>query len=91
VTRRTLDGRNPDGGIPEQKITVAETLRCCTQNNAWAMFAENEFGRIATGMLADIVVLSNDLFTIARENIEQVVADPTIFDGKVIHERRPTP
>jgi predicted amidohydrolase YtcJ len=91
VTRRTLDGRNPDGWIPEQKITVAEALRCYTQNNAWAMFAENEVGRIAPGMLADIVVLSDDLFTIPPEKIEQVVVDVTIFDGKVIYERRPTP
>lgn len=88
VTRRTLDGRNPNGWIPEQKITVAEALRCYTANNAWAMFAENEIGRIAPGMLADIAVLSDDLFTIAPEKIENVQVDMTIFDGKVIYERK---
>ena len=88
VTRRTLDGRNPDGWIPEQKITVEEALRCYTSNNAWAMFAEKEIGRIAPGMLADIVVLSDDLFTIAPQKIENVRVDMTIFDGKLIYERK---
>lgn len=87
VTRRTLDGRNPKGWIAEQKITVEEALRCYTQNNAYAMFAENEVGRIAPGMLADIVVLSDDLFTIPPEKIEDVLVDVTIFDGRVIYER----
>lgn len=88
VTRRTLDGRNPNGWIPEQRITVEEALRCYTSNNAWAMFAEKEVGRIAPGMLADVVVLSDDLFTIAPEAIETVRVDMTIFDGKVIYERK---
>ncbi|HYR29285.1 MAG TPA: amidohydrolase [Thermoanaerobaculia bacterium] len=87
VTRRTLDGKHPDGWIPEEKITVEEALRCYTANNAWAMFAEHEVGRIAPGMLADIVVLSEDLFAIAPERIEEVRVDVTIFDGKVIYER----
>ncbi len=41
VTRQTLDGKNPEGWVPEQKITVEEALRCYTANNAYAMFAEN--------------------------------------------------
>ena len=88
VTRRTLDGKNPNGWIPEQKITVEEALRCYTANNAWAMFREHEIGKIAPGMLADIAVLSGDLFTIPPEKIENVRVDMTIFDGQVIWERR---
>ena len=87
VTRRTLDGKNPNGWIPEQKITVEEALRCYTANNAWAMFRENEIGKIAPGMFADIAVLSDNLFTIAREKIESAKVDLTIFDGRVIFER----
>ena len=88
VTRRTIDGRNPQGWIPEQKITVEEALRCYTANNAWAMFAEKEVGRLAPGMLADIAVLSEDLFTIAPEEIESVVVDMTVVDGDVVFERK---
>lgn len=87
VTRRTLDGRNPHGWIPEQRITVEEALRAYTSSNAWAMFAEKETGRIAPGMLADVVVLSDDLFTIAPEKIENVQVDMTITGGKVTYER----
>ncbi len=87
VTRRTIDGKHPAGWIPEQKITVEEALRCYTTNNAWAMFAEREVGRIAPGMLADVVVLSEDLFTIAPEHIADLNVDVTIFDGNIIHER----
>src|SRR5260370_1618659 len=86
VTRRTLDGKNPNGWIPEQKITVQEALRCYTTNNAWAMFREHEIGKIAPGMLADIVVLSDNLFTIAPEKIESAKVDITIFDGRVIYD-----
>jgi predicted amidohydrolase YtcJ len=68
-------------------VTVAEALRCYTVNNAYAMFRENEIGRIAPGMLADIVVLSDDLFTIAPEKIAGVMVDFTIFDGQTIYER----
>ena len=88
VTRRTIDGKNPGGWIPEQKITVDEALRCYTGNNAWAIFRENDIGRIAPGMLADIAVLSDDLFAIPPEKIESARVDLTIFDGRVIFERK---
>jgi len=87
VTRRTIDGKNPGGWIPEQRITVEEALRCYTANNAWAMLMEKKIGKIAPGMLADVVVLSDDLFTIAPEKIGDVKVDMTIFDGGVIYER----
>jgi predicted amidohydrolase YtcJ len=89
VTRRTIDGRNPKGWVPQEKITVEEALRCYTAHNAFAMFAENTVGRIAPGMLADIVVLSADLFTIAPEAIENVRVEMTIFDGEVIYAASP--
>lgn len=85
VTRRTIDGKNPKGWIPEQRITVEEALRSYTVNNAFAMFRENEIGRIAPGMRADLAVLSDDLFTIAPEKIENVRVEMTVFDGDVIY------
>jgi predicted amidohydrolase YtcJ len=87
VTRRTIDGRNPDGWIPEQKITVAEALRCYTTNNAYAMFTEGEVGQIAPGMLADVVVLSHDPFTIPPEELANVQVEMTIVAGEIVYER----
>ncbi|HVS32540.1 MAG TPA: amidohydrolase [Thermoanaerobaculia bacterium] len=87
VTRRTIDGKNPDGWIPEQKITVDEALRCYTTNSAYAVFMEDQVGLIAPGMLADLVLLSRDLFTIPPAEIEDVEVEMTVVGGKVVFEK----
>ncbi|MEO8035911.1 MAG: amidohydrolase [Acidobacteriota bacterium] len=87
VTRRTLDGRNPRGWIPEEKIHVEEALRAYTVSNAYAMFVEREVGRIVPGLFADIAILSDDLFTMAPEKINEAKVDVTIFGGKIIYQR----
>jgi predicted amidohydrolase YtcJ len=86
VTRRTIDGAHPSGWIPQQRITVEEALRAYTASNAWAIFADHELGRIAPGMLADIVVLSDNVFDVAPEKIRDVRAVLTICDGAIVHE-----
>ncbi|HET7712374.1 MAG TPA: amidohydrolase [Thermoanaerobaculia bacterium] len=86
VNRRTLDGRNPDGWIPQQKVSVTEALRCYTRNNAWAVFSEREIGAIAPGMRADLAVLSGDLFTTSPSEIDELKVEMTIFDGRIIFE-----
>ena len=86
VTRRTLDGRNPDGWVPEQKITVEEAVRAYTVGSAYAEFAEDRKGTIAPGMLADIVMLSHDIFRINPVEIENARVLLTIMDGRVIYE-----
>ena len=70
VTRATLDGKHPDGWFPEQRLTVEEALRAYTQGSAYAAFQENEKGSIAPGKLGDVVVLSDDLFTIPPAKIK---------------------
>jgi hypothetical protein len=88
VTRRTIDGKNSNGWFPEQKISVEEALRCYTVNNAYAMYMENEIGRIAPGMRSDVVVLSQDLFAIEPAAIERTKVDLTIVGGNVVFERK---
>jgi predicted amidohydrolase YtcJ len=85
VTRRTLDGKNPKGWIPEQKITVEEALRAYTQGSAYAVYAERSRGKLAPGYLADIVVLDRDLTTIPPETIEQTGIKATIMGGKIVY------
>ena len=86
VTRRTLDDKNPNGWYPEQKISVEDALRCYTVNNAYAGFHENKTGMLKAGMLADFVILSDDLFKIAPEKIKDVKVLQTVLDGKVVYE-----
>ncbi|HEX4773827.1 MAG TPA: amidohydrolase [Bryobacteraceae bacterium] len=87
ATRRTLDGRNPGGWIPEQKITVAEAVHAYTIGSAFAEGEENIKGSILPGKLADLVVLSDDIFHIDPVQIEKTHVDLTIFDGKVTFQR----
>ena len=89
VTRRTLDGRHPEGWIPEQKITIAEAVRAYTWGSAYAGFAEKYKGTIAPGMLADLVVLSDDIFSIDPSQIATTKVVFTVFDGRVIYQRKP--
>lgn len=91
VTRRTLDAKNPDGWVPEEKITVEDALRAYTSGHAYAGFRESESGSIAPGKLADLVVLERDLFLIDPVEIQGVRVDVTVVGGKVVHDRRPAP
>jgi predicted amidohydrolase YtcJ len=84
VTRATLDGKNPDGWFPEQKLTVAESVYAYTMGSAYAEFQENEKGSITAGKLADMVILSDDIFTIPPAKIRDVKVLKTIVGGKVI-------
>lgn len=87
VTRRTLDDKNPDGWIPDQKISVEEAIKCYTINSAYAAFEENVKGSIEVGKLADLVVLSDDILTIDPVRIKDVIVEMTVFDGKVIYKK----
>ena len=87
VTRRTLDGANPDGWVPEQKITVEQALRAYTYEGAFASFEEDKKGMIKVGMLADMVLLDRDLTTIAPESIRDAQVLKTIVGGKVVFSR----
>jgi predicted amidohydrolase YtcJ len=87
VTRRTLDDRNPGGWVPEQKITVGETLRAYTYGNAWATFNEQKWGTLATGRFADVAVLDRDPFAVAPESLGTIKPRYTIVGGRVVFRR----
>ncbi len=88
VTRRTIDGRNPGGWTPRQKITVEEAVQAYTHGSAFAEFAEKEKGSLEAGKLADFVILSRDIFTIDPAEIEKVRVVTTVMGGRVVYERR---
>ncbi len=91
VTRRTLDGKHPDGWVPEQKITVEEAVGAYTMGSAYASFEERIKGSIEPGKLADLVVLSQDIFTIDPVKIADTKVYLTVFDGKIILGPEPNP
>lgn len=86
VTRRTLDDKNPNGWVPEQKITVEEALMAYTIDAAYAEFAEKEKGSLEVGKLADFVLLDSDLTKIAPEKIREVKVLMTVVGGKLVYQ-----
>ncbi len=84
ATRATLDGKNPEGWFPEQKLTVAEAVAAYTIGSAYAEFQEKEKGSITRGKLADMVLLSDDIFSIPAEKIRDTKVLKTIVGGKVV-------
>jgi predicted amidohydrolase YtcJ len=90
VTRRTLDGKNPAGWVPEQKITVEEALRAYTVDAAYASFDESRKGALAPGRLADLVMLERNIFEIPAEEIGDVKVALTVAGGKAVYRRPPT-
>ncbi|HSY66685.1 MAG TPA: amidohydrolase [Terriglobales bacterium] len=87
VTRATLDGKNPNGWFPDQKLTVAEAVEEYTTGSAYAEFQEKEKGSIMPGMLADMVLLSDDIFTIDAVKIRDVKVIKTIVGGRVVWDQ----
>jgi predicted amidohydrolase YtcJ len=85
VTRATLDGKNPDGWIPEQKLSVAEAVEAYTLGSAFAEFQEKEKGTLTPGKLADFVVLSDDIFRIPPAQIKNVKVEATYLGGKLVY------
>ena len=84
VTRATLDGKNPNGWFPEQKLTVAEAVEAYTMGSAYAEFQDHEKGSITPGKLADMVLLSEDIFSIKPEQIRNVRALKTFVGGRLV-------
>jgi predicted amidohydrolase YtcJ len=88
VTRRTIDGRNPGGWVPEQKITVEEALTAYTSTAAYAGFDEARKGTLAAGRLADFVMVDRDLFSIPPEQIKDAKVTLTVTGGKPVFRRK---
>ena len=88
VTRRTLDGKHPDGWVPEQKIAVEEALRAYTSGAAWAEFAETRKGTLEPGKLADFVLLDRELTAIPLPEIRDVKVLATAVGGTLVFEAK---
>ena len=88
ATRRTLDGKNPGGWVPEQKISVAEAVHAYTVGSAYAEKEEGVKGSIEVGKLADLVVLTQDIFAMEAAEIEKVRVEMTVMGGKVVYQRK---
>ena len=88
VTRRTLDEANPDGWVPEEKITVEEALIAYTINAAYAGFDEDIKGSLSVGKLADLVMINANLLGIPAEEIRNASVVLTLVGGQIVYDNR---
>ena len=89
TTRRTLDGKNPNGWFGAQKISVEEALRGYTADASYAAFAERHRGVLRPGLAADLVVLDRDLFKTPPEALNQANVRWTIVAGRLAYADAP--
>jgi len=87
VWEKRLDLALPWGWLPHQRVTLTEALRNYAQAGAYASFEEKDKGRLAPGMLANIVILNKDPFVVPTQELHQIEVDSTIFDGRVIYKK----
>ncbi len=86
VTRATLDGKYPQGWFPEQKLSIQEAIAAYTIDSAFAEFQDREKGSIEPGKLADMVLLSQDVLTIAPAAIRDTRVLKTFLGGVEIYD-----
>jgi predicted amidohydrolase YtcJ len=85
VTRATLDGKHPNGWIPEQKITIQEAIEAYTMGSAYAEFQEKDKGSITPGKLADMVLVSDNILRIDPRAIRDAKVEMTMLGGKIVY------
>jgi hypothetical protein len=89
VNRQTVDGEPPQGWLPQHRVTLESALRAYTINAAYASFEENLKGSIEPGKLADLVMLSEDLFKIPSPDIHKTRVAMTVVGGRVVYTTLP--
>ncbi|MEA2062576.1 MAG: amidohydrolase family protein [Gemmatimonadota bacterium] len=88
VSRRSKDGLPAGGWFPEEKLTMEEAIELYTLGPAYASFEEHLKGSIEPGKLADMAVLSQNLFEIPEDRIMDTRVVYTVFDGKIVYENK---
>jgi len=86
VTRRR-SGNDEDCWYAEECISVEEAARAYTVGGAFAACEKDQRGTISRDKLADMVVLSKNVFEIPVEQIMEVEVEMTIFDGEIVYKR----
>lgn len=87
VNRTTLDGQPAGGWLPAERLPLAKAVDAYTRQAAWASFDDHRKGVLAPEMLADLVILSKDIFTLPAAKLADAEVEMTIFDGRIVYDR----
>ncbi len=88
VTRQRHDGTPAGGWVPEQRVTLDQALAAYTRDAAWGQFEDGIKGTLTPGKLADVIVLSQDLFKISPLDIRKTKVMLTVVGGKIVYEEK---
>jgi len=86
VTRQTTEGKPEAGFVPEQRLSVEESVRGYTIGAAYAGRREKSEGSIEPGKLADLIIVSQNIFEIDPHRIAETKVLTTIVGGRVVYE-----
>lgn len=86
MTRQDPEGRRTGVLNPDEAVSLDTMLRAYTVNGAWLMHQEQETGRLAPGMRADLVVLAQDLFEVEPAEIGEVGIVATYLEGELVYD-----
>jgi predicted amidohydrolase YtcJ len=89
VTRTTASGLPAGGWIPSERLALRKAIDAYTRDGAWASFDEQRKGTLTRDMLADLVVLTDDIFSGPASPLTATEVAVTIADGKVVYRRDP--
>jgi predicted amidohydrolase YtcJ len=87
VNRKVPDGLAAGGWTRAERMTLREAVDAYTRDPAWASYDEHRKGTLARDMLADLVILTHDIFSLAPARLAETEVAVTIFDGKVVYTR----
>jgi predicted amidohydrolase YtcJ len=86
VTRQTSQGAPAEGFVPAQKLSLEETIQAYTLGAAFAGHREKTEGSIEAGKVADLIILSQDVFKIDPHQINKTEVLLTMVGGKVVYQ-----
>ena len=87
VTRSTPEGLPEDGWSSAERVSLKRAINAFTSVPAYASFDEQRKGSLKKGMLADLIVLSDDIFDLPATDLSRTTVTATIFDGKIVYQR----
>jgi predicted amidohydrolase YtcJ len=93
IAGEALDGAAQGGAhttgaiyVPQERISVADAVRAYTQGSAFAAFSDKQVGTLEVGKLADLAVLSQDIFAVPPDTIGKTHVVTTMVGGKIVYD-----
>jgi predicted amidohydrolase YtcJ len=85
AVNRTPVGSDITPFTPQHAVDISSAIDACTVRGAYLSFEEHKKGRLAPGQWADLVVLSEDIFTVDPQRIQTITVELTMINGNIVY------